>query len=193
MNGFAEWVERRRKILGFARQIDLATAAGVSLSVVQVVESSGSLEGRSRASRRLLAAVLRVSENTLDQLARGEIDDAPIEGAGGQEVDLAEWLADLTKPDRRDLRRAVFAKLTPAQASDLARGLIERLARDAPPTEQPAPPADLSKLTVVRNGEPESTIPARDPPPGRGTNPRNPAPPERHAPAPEPKRPARAK
>lgn len=158
MKRFAKWVEDRRKILGFARQVDLATAAGLSVSVVQGVESSGSLEGRSRASIRLLASSLRVNEATLWRLARGEIEDAPLSERSVDPADeIVEELTFLMQPEKAGLRQTVLARLSPETAAGLVRAIVDHLAGSLP--NRPVTVAEVDPENAPRLGGPRSEEP----------------------------------
>jgi predicted transcriptional regulator len=154
MKGFAEWAERRRKILGYERQVDLSEAAYVSLSIVQQMEGGGLLP-RSRSHKKLLADALRVEFSELERLAAGKIRDAPIRGmevGGTKVVDAIRWLV---QQDGRQQAEVVGA-LTPEEVVTLAQVAMDRLqvfARTTVPSDKdlraiqgmlpPPPPPDL--------------------------------------------------
>lgn len=156
MNGFAGWLERRRKIIGFDRQSDLAAAAGLSISIIQRAESSGSLDGKTRATRKLLADALRVSLDDLDRLARGDIDDAPFTApavGGVKVIDALRWLV----VQGRQQQTEILGALTPDQVAIIAEIAVDRLrlftrtaGRDLGGLEQAS--ADIEQIIAADGG-----------------------------------------
>lgn len=148
MKGFAEWIERRRKSLGLDRQIDLAEAARVSLSVVSSLERTGSTERMTPAIRRLLSIALRVAEKDFERLARGEIADAPVVGENA--VDVLKWVA------AQDARKQaeIMGALSLQEVVTISQAAADRLSAYAR-SIAPAGPVDL-RTAAQRQAEMEA-------------------------------------
>lgn len=78
MPGFGDWVEQRRIFLEMNRQIDLARAARLSISVISGIESTGSLKKRSQNTQQKLADALQVTLEELQSRAAGKPHHTPV-------------------------------------------------------------------------------------------------------------------
>lgn len=81
-------VARRRRQLGFARQVDAAKAAGIGVTTWREVEA-GRADGQRQGTRAAVAGVLRWPSDAIERLASGEeMPDEPADAH--QRLDAVE-------------------------------------------------------------------------------------------------------